>query len=74
MCYWILTSKVMVIASTMVQHVTLDEVTTDDCQRRITESHEKLDIRLVQDNPYSVDLDGVDDFVSNDVLNLFEFK
>ena len=39
--YWILAAKGTVIARTKVQHGTRDEVSTDDCQSRITQFHEK---------------------------------
>ena len=59
---------------TTVQYVMGYEVATDNCQRHITQFHEKLYIRLVQGNHYTVDLDGFDYFVNDYVLNHFEGK
>ena len=44
LCYWILTDKGTVIAKNTAQHLMQGEVTTDDCERCITQFHKKLDI------------------------------
>ena len=53
-CYWMLTYKGEVIAGTTVQHVTQDEVATDDCDNLVTHFHDKLDVILFQGKHYVV--------------------
>ena len=59
---------------TTFQHVTQDEVKTDNFQRHITQFHENLGTTLCQSNHYAVELDVLDDFVNDNAPNNFEGK
>ena len=68
-CYWILTAKGKFIASTTVQHVTKDEVTTGGFQRSIGHYHKCLDEAVGRGYHYSTDINRLEGLTNDDVPN-----
>jgi len=71
LCYWILPASGRVLARTTVQHVTLDDMASDEFKRKVEEYNHGLE-RVVGDDSYVVDGDGFHNFVNEDSPDPFD--
>jgi hypothetical protein len=71
LCYWVVNSNGKLLARTTVQHVTADEMATDEVKQKIASYTSGLE-RFLGDSAYVSDLDGFDQFVNDDEPDPFD--
>ena len=73
LCYWILPASGRVLARTTVQHVTIEEMATDDTKQKMEEFNHTLS-RVVGDDSCVFDGDGFYNFVNSDLPDPYDLS